>query len=65
MFHAIVADGHAMRVFETDARGAALDELVMYRNQAGSHERDLVTARPGRVMNRAAIMRRHCTGRPS
>jgi protein required for attachment to host cells len=57
MFHVIVADSHAVRVFETGAKGERLDELVVYRNQAGKHERDVVTARPGRVVNRAAGIR--------
>jgi protein required for attachment to host cells len=57
MFHVIVADGHAVRVFETDSKGAVLYELVVYRSQVGRHERDLVAARPGRVINRAAGIR--------
>lgn len=58
MFHVIVADSHAVRVFETNSSGAALEELVVFHNRsANQHERDLVTARPGRVINRAAGIR--------
>lgn len=54
MFHVLLVDSHAVRVFETDPKGETLDELVVYHNQTGKHERDVVTARPGRVVNRAA-----------
>jgi protein required for attachment to host cells len=55
MFHVIVADSQTVRVFETNSTGSTLDELLVFRNEAAhQHERDLVTARPGRVVNRAA-----------
>jgi protein required for attachment to host cells len=55
MIHAIVADARTVRVFEASPRGRALVEVAVFRNQAaGHHERDLVSDRPGRVVNSAS-----------
>ena len=55
MIHAIVADSRTVRVFEGSPAGRALAEVAVFRNRAaGHHERDLVSARPGRVINRAS-----------
>ena len=55
MFLAILADNQTLRVIEVAPIGMALREVAEFRNRAAAcHERDLVTARPGRVFNRAA-----------
>jgi protein required for attachment to host cells len=55
MIHAIVADARTVRVFEGSPPGRALAEVAVFRNQAdGHHERDLVSDRPGRVVNSAS-----------
>ena len=55
MMHAIVADSRTVRVFEGSPASRALAEVAVFRNQAaGHHERDLVSARAGRVINRAS-----------
>ena len=55
MIHAIVADARTVRVFEGSPPGRALAEVAVFRNQAGGHhERDLVSDRPGRVVNSAS-----------
>jgi protein required for attachment to host cells len=54
MIHALVADRRTIRVFETSG-GAAPSEVAVLRNPAAvRHERDLVSDRPGRVINRAS-----------
>jgi protein required for attachment to host cells len=55
MIHALVADTRSIRVFEASDRAAAPAEVAVLRNpDAGRHKRDLVSDRPGRVMNRAS-----------
>jgi len=55
MIHALVADTRSIRVFEASNLAAAPAEVAVLRNpDAGRHERDLVSDRPGRVINRAA-----------
>lgn len=55
MIHAIVADARTVRVFEGSPPSRALAEVAVFRNKAaGHHERDLVSDRPGRVINRAS-----------
>ena len=54
MIHAIVADARTVRVFEGSPPGRALAEIAVFRNRAGHHERDLVSDRPGRVVNSAS-----------
>lgn len=55
MIHAIVADARTVRVFEGSPPSRALAEVAVFRNQAaGHHERDLVSDRPGRVVNSAS-----------
>jgi protein required for attachment to host cells len=55
MIHAIVADARTVRIFEGSPAGRALAEVAVFRNQAaGRHERDLVSDRPGRVINAAS-----------
>lgn len=55
MIHAIVADARTVRVFEGAPPGGVLAEVAVFRNQAGGHhERDLVSDRPGRVVNSAS-----------
>lgn len=55
MIHAIVADSRTVRVFEGSPPGRALAEVAVFRNRAGGHhERDLVSDRPGRVVNSAS-----------
>jgi protein required for attachment to host cells len=54
MIHALIADRRTIRVFETSG-GAAPSEVAVLRNPtAARHERDLVSDRPGRVINRAS-----------
>lgn len=55
MIHAIVADARTVRVFEGSPPRRAVAEVAVFRNQAGGHhERDLVSDRPGRVVNSAS-----------
>lgn len=55
MIHAIVADARTVRVFEGSPPSRALAEVAVFRNRAaGHHERDLVSDRPGRVVNSAS-----------
>jgi hypothetical protein len=55
MIHVIVADTRTLRIFEAPSAENALREAVVYHNIAAvRHERDLVSDRPGRVINRAA-----------
>lgn len=55
MIHALVADTRSIRVFEASSRAAPPAEVAVLRNpDAGHHERDLVSDRPGRVINRAS-----------
>jgi protein required for attachment to host cells len=55
MIHALVADARSIRVFEASGRSGAPAEVAVLRNpDAGPHERDLVSDRPGRVINRAS-----------
>ena len=55
MIHALVADTRSIRVFEASSRAAAPAEVAVLRNpDAGRHERDLVSDRPGRVINGAS-----------
>ncbi|WP_129781917.1 host attachment protein [Peristeroidobacter soli] len=54
MIHAIVADTRRLRVFEAVADRAPL-ELAVFANPAGGKpERELVSDRPGRVINSAS-----------
>ncbi|HKQ12674.1 MAG TPA: host attachment protein [Steroidobacteraceae bacterium] len=55
MIHALVADARSIRVFETSGRAGSPAEVAVLRNpDAGRHERDLVSDRPGRVINSSA-----------
>jgi protein required for attachment to host cells len=55
MIHALVADTRSIRVFEASERAGALWEVAVLRNpDAGRHERDLISDRPGRVINSAS-----------
>jgi protein required for attachment to host cells len=55
MIHALVADTRSIRVFEaSDRAGAPLEVAVLRNPDAGRHERDLVSDRPGRVINGAS-----------
>jgi protein required for attachment to host cells len=55
MIHALVADTRSIRVFEASHRAAAPWEVAVLRNpHTGRHERDLVSDRPGRVVNAAS-----------
>ena len=55
MMHILVADARTVRVFQSSAAPRSFSEIAVFRNSAaGRHERDLVTDRPGRVINRAA-----------
>jgi Protein required for attachment to host cells len=58
MYYVIVVDAHVARVYGTDGPGHSF-ELISEALNAGAapHERDLVSARPGRVINRAAGIR--------
>lgn len=54
MIHALVADTRSIRVFEASDRASAPSEVAVLRNPvAGRHERDLVSDRPGRIINSA------------
>jgi protein required for attachment to host cells len=55
MMHALVADTRSIRIFEASGRAGAPWEVAVLRNAAaGRHERDLVSDRPGRVINGAS-----------
>jgi protein required for attachment to host cells len=55
MMHILVADARTVRVFQSSAPPRSFSELAVFRNSAaGRHERDLVSDRPGRVINGAA-----------
>ena len=55
MIHALVADTRSIRIFEAATRTTAPWEVAVLRNAAaGSHERDLISDRPGRVINSAS-----------
>lgn len=57
MIHALVADTRTIRVFEGSPPAKALTEIAVFHNEAaGRHERDLVSDRPGRVVNGASGM---------
>jgi protein required for attachment to host cells len=57
MIHALVADTRTIRVFEGSPPARALAEVAVFHNEAaGRHERDLVSDRPGRVINTASGM---------
>lgn len=57
MIHAIVADTRRLRVFEA-VDNRAPEEVAVFVNPAGGrHERDLVSDRPGRVINSASGVR--------
>jgi protein required for attachment to host cells len=52
MIHALVADTRSIRIFEGAGRTGAPWEIAVLRNAAaGRHERDLISDRPGRVIN--------------
>jgi protein required for attachment to host cells len=58
MIHILVADQKRLRVFESGANAAVLNELAVFQNRAAAlHERDLVSDRPGRVMNGSGRVR--------
>lgn len=54
MIHALVADRRSIRVFEASRAGAPWEVAVLRNPDAGPHERDLVSDRPGRVINSAS-----------
>src|SRR5690349_10251534 len=55
MMHALVADTRSIRIFEASGGAGAPWEVAVLRNAAaGRHERDLVSDRPGRVINGAS-----------
>lgn len=54
MIHALVADTRSIRVFEVSDRAAPWEVAVLRNPAAGRHERDLVSDRPGRVINGAS-----------
>ena len=55
MIHAIVADSRTVRILAGSPPGRELAEVAVFRNQAGwQHERELVSDRPGRVVNSAS-----------
>lgn len=66
MLHILIADRRTVRVLENAGPGPALTEIAIFRNAAaGRHERDLVSDRPGRVMNVAAGTRQSYEPRTS
>lgn len=54
MIHAIVADTRRIRVFEAVSDRAPLELAVFVNPAGGKAERDLVSDRPGRVINPAS-----------
>jgi protein required for attachment to host cells len=55
MIHALVADTRSIRIFEaSDPSGAPVEVAVLRNAGAGRHERDLISDRPGRVINGAS-----------
>jgi protein required for attachment to host cells len=55
MIHIVVADARTLRVFAGSISPRTFEEVTVFRNvAAGRHERDLVSDRPGRVINGAA-----------
>lgn len=54
MIHAIVADTRRLRVFEPADERAPLEVAVFANPEGGKPERDLVSDRPGRVINAAS-----------
>ena len=55
MFHILVINSSAARLFEATRSDAPLVEVYDFINPPGHmHDRDLVSARPGRMLNRAA-----------
>ena len=55
MIHIVIADARTLRIFESAGSTRTLEEIAVFRNvAAGRHERDLVSDRPGRVVNSAA-----------
>lgn len=54
MIHAIVADTRRLRVFEAMDNRAPVEVAVFANPAGGRHERDLVSDRPGRVINTAS-----------
>jgi protein required for attachment to host cells len=55
MIHALVADTRSIRVFEASAGAPSPAEVAVLRNpEAGHYKRDLVSDRPGRVINSAS-----------
>ena len=58
MIHVLVADQKRLRVFESGVNAAVLNELAVFQNRGAMlHERDLISDRPGRVMNGSANIR--------
>jgi hypothetical protein len=58
MYYVIVVDAHVARVYGTEGPGHSFELISETRNpDAAPHERDLGTARPGRVFNRGAGIR--------
>lgn len=58
MIHVLIADQKRLRVFESGANAAELNELAVFQNRSAAlHERDLVSDRPGRVMNGSGMIR--------
>jgi len=55
MLHVLIADSAVARLFETADANEPLKEIFMFVNPAARlHERDIVSSRPGRMINRAA-----------
>jgi len=55
MYHIVVVDSHVVRIYRTRGPGLLFEQVREIANPDMSrHERDLVSARPGRVLNRAA-----------
>lgn len=66
MLHILIADRRTLRVLESSGASPALEEIAVFRNAAaGRHERDLVSDRPGRVINAAAGTRQSYEPRTS
>jgi len=62
MFHVLVIDSSTARLFQCRRAKPRLLEIYDFVNPSGhKHEQELVSSRPGRVVNRAAGMR-HALG---
>jgi protein required for attachment to host cells len=55
MLYVLIADNKSARVCQFDVQENTLEELAAFRNvELGRHERDLLSDRPGRVLNGAS-----------